>query len=82
MTRLPRSNAAPVSGLFRIVAADWATLPHNPGSATDHAVASVDRSRNTGIDREADRSRNTGIDREADELAAAVAELNEELVRA
>lgn len=70
MTRLPRSNAAPVSGLFRIVAADWATLPHNPGSATDHAVASVDR------------SRNTGIDREADELAAAVAELNEELVRA
>ena len=70
MTRLPRSNAAPVSGLFRIVAADWATLPNNPGSATDHAVASVDR------------SRNTGIDREADELAAAVAELNEELVRA
>jgi hypothetical protein len=70
MTRLPRSNAAPVSGLFRIVAADWATLPNNPGSATDYAVAFVDR------------SRNTGIDREADELAAAVAELNEELVRA
>jgi hypothetical protein len=70
MTRLPQSNAASVSGLFRAVAADWMTLPDRTGSATDRAVACVDR------------SRNTGIDREADELAAAVAELNEELTRA
>jgi hypothetical protein len=70
MTRLPQSNAASVSGLFRVVAADWATLPDRAGSAADYAVASVDR------------SRNTGIDREADELAAAVADLNEELAKA
>lgn len=70
MTRLPQSNAASVGGPFRIVAADWVTLPDRTGSATDRAVASVDR------------SRNTGIDREADELAAAVAELNEELAKA
>jgi hypothetical protein len=38
--------------------------------ATDHAVVSVDRSRNTDIDRGADR------------LAAAVADLSEELERA
>jgi hypothetical protein len=70
MTRSPRSNAASVNGLFRVVAVDWATLPDSPGSAIDHAVASVDRSRNTDIDREADK------------LAAAVADLNEELARA
>jgi hypothetical protein len=70
MTRLPRSNAASVSGLFRVVAAHWATLPNSPGSANGRAVASVDR------------SWNAGIDREADQLAAAVAELNEELARA
>jgi hypothetical protein len=70
MTRLPQSNAASVNGLFHVAGADWATLPNSPGSATDRAAASVDR------------SRNTGIDREADELAAAVAELNEELARA
>jgi hypothetical protein len=52
------------------MAGDWATLPDGPDSATDHAVASVDR------------SRNTDIDREAVELAAAVANLNEELARA
>ena len=69
MTRLPQSYAASVSGLFRVVAADWATLPDSPGSAADHAVASVGR------------SWNTDIDREADELAAAVATLNEELAR-
>jgi hypothetical protein len=65
MTRLPQSNAASVTGLFPVLA-DWATLPNRPGSATDHAVASVNQ------------SRNTGIDREADELAAAVANLNED----
>jgi hypothetical protein len=70
MTRLPQSNAASVSGLFRVVAADWATLSDRTGSATHYAVASVDR------------SPNTGIDRDADELAAAVADLNEELARA
>ena len=64
MTRLQQSYAASVSGLFRVVAADWATLPDSPGSATGQAVASVDR------------SRNTDIDREADELAAAVADQN------
>jgi hypothetical protein len=69
MTRLPQSNAASVSGLFRVVAAGWATLPHSPGSTTDHAMASVHG------------SRNTDVDREADELAAAVADLNEELAR-
>jgi hypothetical protein len=67
MTRLPRSNAASVSGLFRVVVAHWAT---SPGSANGRAVASVDR------------SWTAGIDREADQLAAAVAELNEELARA
>jgi hypothetical protein len=70
MTRLPQSKAAPVSGLSRVVAADWVTLPDRTGNATDRAVASVGR------------RRITGIDREADELAAAVAELNEELARA
>jgi hypothetical protein len=54
---------------YRVVAAGW-TKPNNPVGATGHAAASVDR------------SRNVGIDREADELAAAVAELNEELARA
>jgi hypothetical protein len=69
MTRLPQGNATSVSGLFLVVAADWAMLPDSPGSATDHAVASFDR------------SRNTDTDREADDLAAAVADLNEELAR-
>jgi hypothetical protein len=41
-----------------------------PRRVTDCSVASVDR------------SRNTDIDREADELAAAVADLNKELARA
>ena len=56
-----------MSPAFRVVAAGWAK-PNNPVGATG-AVASVDR------------SRNAGIDREADELAAAVADLNEELAR-
>jgi hypothetical protein len=68
VNRLPQSNAASVSGPFRVVTADWATLPDSPGSA--NSVASVDRSRNTDI----------GC--EADELAAAVADLSEELARA
>jgi hypothetical protein len=50
------------------VAAGW-TKPNNPVGATGHAAASVDR------------SRNTDVDREADELASAVADLNEELAR-
>jgi hypothetical protein len=54
---------------LRVVAAGR-TKPNKPVGATGHAVASVDR------------SRNVGIDREADELAAAVVELNEELARA
>jgi hypothetical protein len=54
---------------FRVVAAGW-TKPNNPVGATGHAAASVDR------------SSNVGIDREADVLAAAVVELNEELARA
>jgi len=58
----------PASFLF--LADDWANLPNRPGSATDRAVDSVNR------------SRNTGIDREADDFAAAVADLNEELARA
>jgi hypothetical protein len=66
MTRFPQSNAA--RG-YRVVAAGWAK-PNKPGGATGHAVSSVDG------------SRNTGIDHEADELAAAVANLNEELARA
>jgi len=69
MTRLSQSNATSVSGLFRVVAAGWATSPDSPGSTTDHPMASVDR------------SRKTDLDREADELAAAVADLNEELAR-
>jgi hypothetical protein len=68
MTRLPQSNAASVSGLFRVCGSDWATLP--PGITTDYAVASFDR------------NRNNDIDREADALATAVAYLNEELMRA
>jgi hypothetical protein len=56
-----------MSGLFRVVTADWATLPDSPGSATP--VASVDQ------------SWKTDIDREADELAAAVADLSVELAR-
>jgi hypothetical protein len=57
-----------MSPAFRVVTAGWAK-PNNPLDATGPAVAFVDR------------SRNAGIDREADELAAAVADLNEELAR-